>query len=215
MPFCPLPATFLDDLQRTRGPVLELGSGDGTFTSLLRQAGHEPVTLDRNPLATARIRGDALQPPLRACFDLVVAANLVRHLWPRLREQGPRCWRDLLVPGGTLWILEDEPLADPLPARNYRDLQALLAQLVPAGRQPLLGWAEFQNHRRAWNWDGRWDDGRQENTWPLDPAAVNAWLAPGVQEPGGEAARLTASIAAHGLSCGQCWWSRWEREGGT
>lgn len=173
------------------------------------------MTLDRNPLATARIRGDALQPPLRACFDLVVAANLVRHLWPRLREQGPRCWRDLLVPGGTLWILEDEPLADPLPARNYRDLQALLAQLVPAGRQPLLGWAEFQNHRRAWNWDGRWDDGRQENTWPLDPAAVNAWLAPGVQEPGGEAARLTASIAAHGLSCGQCWWSRWEREGGT
>ena len=215
MPFCPLPAIFLDDLQRARGPVLELGSGDGTFTSLLRQAGHEPVTLDRSPLATARIRGDALQPPLRARFDLVVAANLVRHLWPRLQAQGPRCWGDLLVPGGTLWILEDEPLASPLPARNYRDLQALLAQLAPAARQPLLGSAEFRHRRQAWNWGGRWDDGRQDNTWPLDTAAVCAWLTPGIREPGGEAARLAATIAGDGLSCGQCWWSRWQREGGT
>ena len=36
-----------------------------------------------------------LEPPLRRRFSLVVAANLVRHLWPRVRDPGPVAWRDL------------------------------------------------------------------------------------------------------------------------
>ena len=219
MPFCPLPATFADDIRRLAGRgVLELGSGDGTMTRLLADLGADPVTVDRRPAAAgcpARIRGDVLAPPLRGGFGVVVAANLLRHVWPAVRRGGPEAWRDLVAPGGCLWILEDEPAALPPPVRHYRDLQDLLARLDPVHRRPLLASSEFQRCRRRWNWPGRWRDGDQANAWPVDADGVVAWLAQGGRTAGGEVDELCRAIAADGLAYGRAWWSRWRPEEAT
>ncbi len=214
MPFCPLPTTFLDDLKRAghRG-VLELGCGEGGFTRLLREQGATVVALDRRRAAAALV-GDALAPPLRAgSFQMVVAANLLRHLWRRLDpEQGPAVWRDLLAPGGCLYILEDEPARAPRAARNYRDLQGFLARLHDLQRGPLLPCRTFAAARRRWRWPGSWQDGMAPNAWPADPAAVVALLAGERVEVGGEAARLRRAIERDGLSYGSYWWSCWREE---
>ena len=220
MPFCPLPATFLDDLHaRKAADVLELGCGDGRLTALLKAEGARPWTLDRaGPLSGARphVRGDALRPPLRpGRFALVVAANLLRHLWPAVRAEGPLAWRQLLAPGGVLWILEDEPLLDPPAARHYARLQEWLARLDPQGRRPLLPQQRFVQRSRRWRWPGHWHCGQQENRWPLAHEQVLAWLAGGQPRSGGEIARLCDDIARDGLSCGHCWWARWTPEADT
>ena len=161
MPFCPLPATFLDDLTRAgdRG-VLELGCAEGGFTRLLREQGASVVTLDRRRSAAAVV-GDALAPPLRAgSFPVVVAANLLRHLWRRVDpEHGPRglarprrARRLPLHPGGRAG-------QGAAAVRNYRDLQAFLARLHDLQRGPLLPSGTFAAARRRWRWPGRWQDG--------------------------------------------------------
>jgi hypothetical protein len=215
MPFCPLPATFLEDLARA-GPsgVLELGSGEGGLTALLHAAGCRPWTLDRAapPLgARPHVRGDALQPPLRGRFGVVVAANLLRHLWPRVAGAGPRAWSSLVAPGGALWILEDEPALDEPAGANYAALQDLLGRLVP-GRQPLLPLASFRSTRRGWGWPGTWRDGRQPNRWALDAGRVAAWLDAGSPAPGGEVARLRAALDHDGIACVRSWWACWRPE---
>lgn len=216
MPFCPLPGTFVDDLRRAGpGAVLELGSGDGTFTGLIQAHAPDPVTLDRRgPRRGCRpsVCGDALRPPLRGGFAVVVAPNLLRHLWRRVQRSGPLAWRDLVAPGGCLWILEDLPAVGPGPAGNYRDLQGLLARLDPAGRGPLLDLQTFRDRCSAWRWPGRWRSGRRGNAWPLDAGAVVAWLGSEPREPGGEVDRLVSAIDREGLSCGDMWWARWQPE---
>jgi len=216
MPFSPLPATFLDDLRRLApAGVLELGSGDGRLTALLRATGARPWTLDRaGPLAGARphVRADALQPPLRGRFGLVVAGNLVRHLWPRIRDAGPTTWRGLVAPGGALWILEDEPMLEPAPAAHYARLQELLARLQPGQHGPLLPRRRFAHASARWTWPGRWELGEQANTWPQDRDRVVAWLGSGDPAAGGEVARLQDAIARDGLACGRMWWARWTPE---
>lgn len=216
MPFTPLPETFIADVSGAADlTVLELGSGDGVFTDLLRELGTEPLTLDRaSPAlgARPRVRGDALRPPLRSRFAVVVAANLLRHVWREVAAEGPVAWRQLVAPGGALWILEDEPVSEPAPARHYRDLQDLLSRLDPEGRGPLLTSRRFEARRKTWSWPGLWLSGVAENRWPVDSAGVSAWLAKGVQRPGGEAGRLADGIRRDGLAYGRYWWSRWSEE---
>jgi hypothetical protein len=216
MSFTPLPPTFIDDLERQSGlGVLELGSGDGVLTEVLRRHGVQPVTLDRRPAAVgcqAAVCGDALRPPFAHGFGLVVAGNLLRHLWSGLEPAGPAAWRDLVAPGGALWILEDEPAAAPASARHYRDLHGLLARLHPDGRGPLLSQRRFQAHRRRWNWPGVWLEGIQENRWPAKAEQIIDWLAAGVPVTDGEVSRLIEAIRTDGLSYGNFWWARWQAE---
>jgi len=216
MSFSPVPATFTDDLRRSAPlGVLELGSGDGSFTTKIREAGCDPVTLDRRVWPRGprpRIRGAALQPPLRRRFDVVVAANLLRQLWSALPSQGPVAWRDLVAPGGSLWIFEDEPLAAPPMARHYRDLQALLARDRATERRPLLSLAEFRRRRDTWVWPGTWQQGIAPNRWPAATGEVTAWLASGRPAPQSEMARLLAAIERDGLSYGDYWWACWRPE---
>jgi hypothetical protein len=222
MPFTPLPEIFSADLAACADPVLadspeilELGSGDGAFTAVLRGLGVEPLTVDRASAisgARARIRGDALAPPVRRRFTVVVAANLLRHLWREVADSGPVVWRDLVSPGGSLWILEDEPLAAPAAARHYRDLQGLLARLDPAHRGPLLARRRFDARRRRWAWGGAWTAGEAVNLWPAAADQDADWLSAGVTEPGGEVARLAAAVRRDGLDYGRYWWARWQAE---
>ncbi|MFO7653146.1 MAG: class I SAM-dependent methyltransferase [Candidatus Krumholzibacteriia bacterium] len=206
---------FLDDLHAVRhGRVTELGCGDGRLAALLRERGVRPLLLDRRRPwqgTSAEVVADACRPPLRAGgWNLVLAASLLRHVHrPRPGEPVPRPWADLVAPGGSLWVFEDEPLSRPRPARNYRDLQGFLSRVV-AGRRPLLSRREFAAACR----DGRgtWRLGSQENRWPVDTAAVLQLLRGTGPVSAGEAERLCTAIASHGLSYGRFWWARWSPE---
>lgn len=215
MPYSLLPEIFEDDLRQLGAlGVLELGSGGGGFTALLERLGVAPLTLDRRCRfvgAAPTVCGDALRPPLRCTFGVVAAANLLRHLWRDMRVEGPVAWRDLLAPGGCLWILEDEPLERPPSARHYRELQELLARLMPDRRASLVASQEFRQRRDAWNWPGVWSDGSMDNAWPIDAVSVVAMLKSGSPRPGGAVARLISGIERDGIGCGRCWWARWQR----
>lgn len=216
MPFCPLPANLTDDLRRSgTAGVLELGSGDGAFTALVRDLGVEPVTLDRaGPAVGVRptVVGDALSPPFGRRFGVVVAANLLRQVWPRVRAGGPRAWRDLVGPDGRLWILEDQPGDGSAAARNYRALQELLARLHPGTRGALLPREEFVRACRRWAWPGTWTRGEWENAWSARADRVVAMLDEGRPRAGGEVARLRDAIARDGLAYGRAWWACWQPE---
>jgi SAM-dependent methyltransferase len=216
MPFDPLPETLtelLDGPGASRLRAVELGCGDGRLLNLLRRRGLTCAGLDRMPHvagSVADVRGDACRPPLRkGSVDLVIAANLVRHLLPAQ----PACgflttWLSLLKPGGAVFILEDEPTGNPPAAARYRDLQAFLARLWPAERGPLVSGKAFRRGlppSLAARVDGF---GTAANVWPQDAEAVVAMLRAGSPTPGGEAALLADAISADGLSCGRQWWCR-------
>jgi SAM-dependent methyltransferase len=216
MPFTPLPKTFLEDLRRHRaGLVVDLGCGQGDFGRLLQAEGVRPLGIDRRRPGSGTVAdlvADAVDLPLgRHRVDLLVAANLLRQLWPLPGGAAvPERWQDCLAPGGRLYILEDEPVANPAPARNYRDLQDFLARLNPWGRGPLLPLAEFrQACDRCPRPGGRWQVGLQENEWPVDPAPVASLLRTPDGDAAPEAQRILAAIEKTGLSYGTFWWARW------
>ena len=211
MSFSPLPPAFASDLAGG-GRLLELGCGDGRFTRRLRRPGWSVVTLDRRPPrlgSVAAVVGDARRPPLRErSFRIVVAANLLRFLVADGAGPGVVTrWRRLLVPGGSLFILEDEPSADTPARRHYRDLQELLARLVP-GRPPLWPW------RRARRWLARANGGTPPHGGVLEnreppPAAddLRAAFAAGGAPPA-PLADLLVAVAKEGIDYGRYWWCR-------
>jgi SAM-dependent methyltransferase len=215
MSFAPLPKILRDrlaGLDPATAVVVELGCGDGRFARELRPLGVPVVGLDRGAPGTgveAALTADALRPPLRpASCDLVIAANLVRHLadaHPRL-EFLP-VWAGLLRPGGSLFILEDEPSRRPRGAVAYRLLQDFLARVVPGGRGPLLGLGDFRDRLAAAGLGGAWEFGGDVNRYPLDGAAAAAMLRGADLDPDGEAARLADRIARDGLDPGRYWWA--------
>ena len=219
MSFTPLPttlSTILADLHPTRARVVELGSGDGRFTAEIRRTGVSVIGVDRALPATgarASVVGDALSPPvLPGSCDLVLVANLVRHLLPSRPDPGfLSAWTDLLVPGGWLFILEDEPTPRPKGAVRYRQLQEFLARVVPRGRGPLIGLGTFRDilarHRRH---EG-WIFGGDVNRYALDPEPVVAMLRGADLDPNGQAARLAADIERDGLDPGRFWWAAHQR----
>lgn len=212
MSFDPLPET-LAELCRGAGPDwrgVDLGCGDGGLTLALRRHGAWFAALDSAPrelAGVANLRADARRPPLRqSSLDLVVAGNLARHLLPADPDLGfLDAWLRLLRPGGSVFLLEDEPSTGEA-AANHRDLQDFLARLAPAGRGPLVPLANFvaaMPSRLRANIRGQ---GVAPNRWELDANAAAAMLLRGRPAPGGEAARLADRIARHGLACGNMWW---------
>jgi SAM-dependent methyltransferase len=216
MPFDPLPRSLtelLDGPGASRLRAVELGCGDGRLLDLLRRRGLACVGLDRMPRvagSAAELRGDACRPPLRSgSLDLVIAANLVRHLLPSQPGFGfLETWVSLLKPGGSVFILEDEPTDDPLSAARYRDLQDFLARLWPSARGPLVSGRSFRRRLPPSLAARVTDFGTGANAWPQDAAAVVAMLRAGAPSAGGEATRLADAISAEGLSCGRQWWCR-------
>lgn len=216
MPFDPLPGILtdlLDGPETSRLRAVEFGCGDGRLLDLLRRRGLTCAGLDRMPRAAgcaADVRGDALRPPLRpGSLDLIIAANFVRHLLPGQPSVGFLAdWLSLLKPGGAVFILEDEPTGSPPAAARYRDLQAFLARLCPAGRGPLVSGRTFRR-RLPPSLAAQVDAfGSAPNAWPQNAEAVVAMLRAGAPTADGQAARLADAISADGLSCGRQWWCR-------
>jgi SAM-dependent methyltransferase len=221
MPFDPLPTILADLCEKPparRARAVELGCGDGQLLAILRARGLVCMGLDRLPRSAgsaADLVGDALRPPLRpASLDLVIAANLVRHLWPAAPKAPFLAgWLELLRPGGSLLIMEDEPVSAPPPAARYRDLQAFLARVAPGSRGPLLAADSFRRGLPAALAARVVAFGEGDNAWPQDATAAVAMLRRGRPEPGGEADRLATAIAADGLACGRQWWCQLRAEG--
>jgi SAM-dependent methyltransferase len=216
MPFDPLPETLtdlLDGPETSRLCAVEFGCGDGRLLNVLRRRGLNCAGLDRMPRiagSVADVRGDACCPPLRlGSLDLIIAANLVRHLLPAQPTFGfLTIWLSLLKPGGAVLILEDEPTSNPRAAARYRDLQTFLARLCPAERGPLVSGKAFRRKLPP-SLAARVDCfGTAANAWPQNADAVVAMLRAGAPTAGGEAARLADAISADGLSCGRQWWCR-------
>ncbi len=212
--------------------MVELGCGDGQFSRLLQAEGARPWRLDRRAPAAgsvADIVADALCLPLvPGSVDLLVAANLLRHLWPLPEPHpAPRTWQQCIARGGCLYIFEDEPLQQPAAARNYCRLQSFLARLLPESRCPLLPRADFTARLPREGLGRRqWRLGYQQNRWPADATAAMALLRGegdhtvmpserslrGRQKKSDEALALIADIARDGLSYGAYWWARWSPE---
>lgn len=212
MPFDPVPETITELCRGAPASwrAVELGCGDGALLHRLRSLGAWCAGLDSAPpqlAAAVTVRGDARRPPLRrTCLDLLLAPNLVHHLM----VADPRCgflesWLETLRPGGSLFVLEDEPTPEAA-AANYRDLQAFLARLAPDRRGPLVALDAFRHALPRQLAARVVDGGAARNRWPLDAEAALAMLEGGRPQPGSEAARLAAAIRGHGLACGRMWW---------
>lgn len=212
--FDPVPATITElcRLAPASWRALELGCGDGALRAHVRAAGAWCAGLDSAPRSLAAavdVRGDARRPPVRErSLDLVLAANLVRHLVPADPElHFLDSWLALLRPGGSVFVLEDAP-APGAAAVNHRALQAFLAKVVPTGRGPLLTREGFMAALPARLRERVTGGGTDANRWPLDAAAAVAMLEGGRPAPGGEADRLASAIRRYGLECGRMWWLR-------
>jgi SAM-dependent methyltransferase len=214
MPFSPLPKSFTDHLaglDPSTDTVLELGSGEGHFRALVAGRGFPCLGLDLRPPAAGTVCdfvGDARRPPIRSgSVSVLVAANLVRHLVPRHRlPEHLASWRQLLKPGGVLFVFEDEPGQATVGERNFRDLQDFLAQLMPESRGPLLAQQRFRALVEAADDHAAWQFGSAANLETIDATAVVRFLAAGQGTPTGTLAALIRSIGRDGLQPGRYWW---------
>lgn len=220
MSFTPLPTSLtgiLAELDPGRARVLDLGCGDGRFSAEVAKFSISAIGLDRalpGGGTTAQLVGDALAPPVRpASCDLILAGNLVRHLLPAHPHlEFLARWLDLLKPGGYLFIAEDEPGRQPKGAVRYRQLQTFLARVMPLGRGPLIGLAEFRHISLPVQTGATWSFGGERNSYSLDAEAAAAMLSGSDMDPEGEAAVLAAGIRKDGLDPGRFWWALARRD---
>lgn len=162
------------------------------------------------PGGSASVIAEATRLPVtEGGLDLIVAANLVRHLLAAHPEAGfLEHWWSSLRSGGVLYILEDQPDLSTAPRRNYHDLQVFLAALWGTGRGPLMGDQVLRPviARALPVADLQW--GRLTNRRRPDAGAVLELLDRGTGSGRGEVGRLRDSIERHGLDYGPYWWLR-------
>ena len=215
MSFTPLPKIFTDTctLPGLSCPqILELGCGDGCFREILTRQGLDSWGLDRSGAelgSVADVVGDALSPPILAgSVDILLAPNLVRHLLPADPALGFLArWLDLLKPGGSLFIFEDEPGDTPAGAAHFKDLIEFLSRLLPESRGSMLPLSEFQALVNSLGLTARWEFGLVRNRYTINAAAVVEWL--GIGDPvKGRVKRLIEGIGRDGLDPGYFWWAR-------
>ena len=215
MSFTPLPKTFTDFCNNLVFPIsqiMELGCGDGRFSDVLSDLGVAGWGLDRvRPEfgTVADVVGEASSPPVvTASLDLLVVPNLLRHMLPAFSNFSfLGRWLELLKPGGSLFIFEDEP-GDESPGEiNYRDLQVFLARLLPESRGPLISLEEFKARSSSFRTTASWEFGLVRNGHAIAAEPVLDMLGPGL-EAVGEPGRLARNIGRHGLDPGHYWWAR-------
>jgi SAM-dependent methyltransferase len=215
MSFSPLPKTFTDlclDPDFSFPRILELGCGDGRFRSILAGRDIPSWGLDRfgpDVGTVADVVGDALFPPVApGSLDFLLAANLLRHLVPAEPALGFLVgWLELLKPGGSLFIFEDEPGEAPAGVARYGDLQDVLCRLMPQSRGPLLPVVDFKARVANLGTAAGWEFGLVRNRQTIDADAVLALLRRG-GEPTGQVGRLMREIDRDGLDPGYYWWAR-------
>ena len=220
MSFSPLPEIFLEHLDKCPGSsarFLDLGCGDGSFFTPLLPLEAEVFGLDRvgpDVGSSAQVVGDARRLPLRRqSLDLVVAANLFRHILPGDPRAGFLVdWQGLLRSGGALFLFEDEPSGFPPGVRNYRQVQDFLLRLMPGGRGPLLARAGFEQLMDKGFVGADWVLGSSRNELEPDLDAVRDLLSGCGGTPEGEVSRLLRDLEQDGLAYGDFWWACWRAD---
>ncbi|MEN8005620.1 MAG: methyltransferase domain-containing protein [Candidatus Krumholzibacteriota bacterium] len=215
MSFTPLPRIFTDICRSLDSPtsqIMEFGCGDGRFRDVLSGLGIACWGLDRigpGGGTVAEVVGEAGSPPVASgSLDLLVVPNLLRHMLPAPADFSfLDRWLELLKPGGSLFIFEDEPGTDSPGKVNYRDLQVFLARLLPESRGALISLEEFQGRSSAFRTRDGWEFGLVRNRQAIATGPVLEMLGPGRQS-GGEPARLARNIGQYGLDPGHYWWAR-------
>ncbi len=181
--------------------------------ALVEAQGKHCLGLDlRHPVtgAVCNLVGDARRAPIRpGTVRLLVAANLVRHVLPRHKlGEHVAHWRSLLKSGGMLFIFEDEPSQSSAGVRNFKDLQAFLAQLMPEARGPLLSQEKFRHLVGAPTVPEGWTFGFQRNEETINASEVMRFLSAGDGAAEGGVAKLIRAIGRDGLDPGQYWWAQ-------
>jgi len=218
VPFEPLPEIFLDQIallqSKNNAGILDLGSGEGAFGRLLKASGLPVVELDCSSLASGgslAVRGDALNPPfLEGSLDCLISGNLVRHLMVQdISGNFLNQLLNLLKPQGTFFIFEDEPDSIAADARNFKDLQAFLAEMMPHHRGPLISLEFFEEWADKLVPAQIWQSGIERNlNSPNVEAVLNMLTANGMPpNPASRAGQILESIKVNGLSYGSYWWA--------
>ena len=179
MSFWPFPTNLLTEIRggAASGPVVEGGVGDGRLSERLRECGVDVLGVDRDPfLRGVDVLADLRELPFRdGSVGAIVLGDVLRHLDRRDRGcVAEECVR-VLDRGGRVIVLEDEADGRDAAERNYRDVLALLADLVP-GRGPAR---RVEDLTRAWR--SRMGppivSGGAENETPVDdPEAPLRWV---------------------------------------
>jgi len=214
MSFWPFPNNLAELLQAAavRGPLVEIGAGEGPLARRLREIGVPTIELDLAPVprrpGVAQLRADAAALPWTALRGGVVLGNCVRH-WP-----GPRriaavreIWRSL-DRGAIAAVFEDDPAAGDEAEDNYREALRLLADADPS-RGVALGLEEFAaSVRPIWGEPEAVIHARNaENV--ADPMAPLRWLR--ARGTGPRLERLESAVARHGMAYGAYWSAIWRR----
>lgn len=111
-----------------------------------------------------------------------------------------------------MYVFEDEPAGEPGPAGNYRDLQSLLARIVP-WRKPLLPRCDFERGEARRKRPGHWQFGLMKNQFPPNNTHdVVSLLTDDRGVIASSAKVLARRVAVEGLDYGHYWWARFERE---
>jgi len=135
MSFWPLETRITEELRtaQARGPLVEIGAGEGNFSARMNSLDLHPFLLDRayppHPAGYIALAADAAQLPFPThSLQAVVMANLLRQLDTRTAgrtvDEVHRCLGD----GGQVFVLEDHPKGKTPAERNYRHALQLLAE---------------------------------------------------------------------------------------
>jgi SAM-dependent methyltransferase len=213
MSFWPLPTTLVEGLVAAsrRGPLVELGCGEGRFARRLRELGLETIGLDRRRPGPEGgvdfVNGDLMHPPFaRESVAGFILANALRHVpvpaWPQVGSE----LHDAARPGGLAVVLEDDPVPRSRPEENYRKAVMLLAAMSPERGGPVSAQTCLDAWRERWG-PPRWQ-GLQTNEEPVhDPLAPLRWLQARTEGRRQKAAlaRLRAQVEQHGMQYGRYW----------
>lgn len=203
MSFWPFPKTLLDELRAglALGPGVELGSGEGVLRDRLASVDIHLIATDIAGACDLRLDASRL-PFTGQSLGLVVAGNLLRHLAAPARRQLVGEAARVLVHGGRLLLLEDDPVARTPAEQNYRSTLDLLAR-VDERRGGAFDLAEVVDARPGELRETTFAGTLENQERPRQVLAPMDWLAAHGGIPSDELAARRTEVIEHGMEYGR------------
>jgi SAM-dependent methyltransferase len=209
MSFWPLARRITEELQvaQARGPLLEIGAGDGSFSARLSSLGLSLHLLDRAyppaPAGFSALAADATQLPFKdKSLQAVVMANLLRQLRVREARQTLREVQRCLVEGGRVLVLEDHPKGRGKAEKNYRCALTLLAEAQVDRAAATVSPEQVRSLFRPSFGLPQWEAIEENEEEVRAPRAPLEWLFRSGHSPR-EVEALAHSVQEHGMRYGR------------